>query len=288
MITNIRILLAACQELNIPFKILHPSENLVRIIINNQFYYFTNWSTPFVSQSVGKLFKDKDYVYELLKDTVKVPKTKAFLSPFCKEAYKKYLLFTDIDSIVEEIKTNFALPVIIKRNAGSSGNNVFLCQDIEQVRLSLQQIFNINSKEYDYVALAQEYIDITHEYRAIYFNNELLLLYEKNKANAKFIDNLSPLHWQGAKAIHITNQSIISDIDNFVKPICQEIPINYGGLDIAIDQDGNYWLIEINSHPGYEFFIRDNDEKIIIDIFITMLKSLLSDNRRVGNAENSR
>jgi hypothetical protein len=67
------------------------------------------------------------------------------------------LVYEDIDSITEEIKKTWSLPVIIKRNAGSFGNNIFLCHDIEEVRLSLKQIFNINSKDYDDIALTQEY-----------------------------------------------------------------------------------------------------------------------------------
>ncbi|MBH8574515.1 alpha-L-glutamate ligase [Nostocaceae cyanobacterium CENA369] len=273
MITNIRLVLAAAKELDLDFEILHPNQNLVKVVVNEKPYYFTNYSTPFLSQSISKIFKDKDYTYHLLKDTVNLPKTKAFLSPYCKEIYKEYLLYLDIDSMIGEIKATFNLPLIIKKNAGSAGNNVFLCQDINEVKLSLEQIFNVNSKEYDYVALAQEYIDIAREYRTIIFNNELLLLYEKSKFEAKFIGNLSPLHWEGAKAIHITDKKIIASIENFVRPIFQEFSVDYGGFDIAVDKNGKYWLIEINSHPNFDIFIRDNNETIIVEMFKKMLIS---------------
>ncbi|MBH8565387.1 alpha-L-glutamate ligase [Nostoc sp. CENA67] len=274
MLTNIRLLLEACKHLNIEFKCLHTNDNLVRVVINQKPYYFTNFSTPFLPQSISQIFKDKDYTYHLFKDKVNVPKTKAFLSPFCEDKYKIYLEHQDIDSILEAIQKTFVLPVIIKRNSGSSGTNVFLCQNIEQVRFSLEKIFDVNSKEYDYVALAQEYIDIVHEYRAIVFKNKLLLLYEKSKAEAQFIGNLSPLHWEGAKAIHITETRVVSAIENFIKPIFPDFPIDYAGFDIALDKNGKYWLIEINSHPNFDIFIRDNNERIIVEMFKTILQNL--------------
>lgn len=274
MLTNIRVLIAACKQLDISFEILHPNGNLVRVAINDKFYYFTNSTTPFITHSISQLFKDKDYTYQLLKNRVNIPKSKAFLSPFIDNKYKNYLIFENIESIVEEIKETFFLPVIIKRNSGASGSNVFLCTNIEEVRLCIKTIFNVNSKEYDYVAIAQEYIDIVHEYRAVFFNNELLLLYEKNTSEAKFVGNLSPLHWEGAKAIHITEQTLRSAIENFVQPIFEQISVNYGGFDIAIDKNNKYWLIEINSHPNFDIFSRDNNEQIIIEMFKKMLKSL--------------
>ncbi|NEP58854.1 MAG: ATP-grasp domain-containing protein, partial [Symploca sp. SIO2G7] len=220
-------------------------------------------------------FTDKSYTYQLLKDKISTPKTASFLSPFCDEKYRAYLEYANIDAIVKEITKIFALPIIIKRNQGFAGNNIFLCQNKEQIKLSIKQIFNVNSKDYDYVVLAQEYIEIVNEYRAIIFNGELLLLYEKNKTSAKFVGNLSPLHWEGAKAIHITDRKLLSEMEKFIKPIFQEIPLSYAGVDIAIDKNGKFWLIELNSSPNYQIFIRDNGEEILIEMFKKMLKNLV-------------
>lgn len=275
MLTNIRLLIEACKALDINYEIFHPTRNLVKITLNENDYFFTNYSTPFLSQSMGQLFKDKDYVYHLFKNKVNLPKTLSFLSPYCHERYQQYLIFKNIELMVEEIKNNFSLPVIIKKNAGSGGNNVFLCQDITQVKLCLEEIFNVNSRQYDYVALAQEYIDIEHEYRAVVFRNKILVLYEKNTENAKFTGNLSPLHWEGSKAIYINDEKVIFEIENFLYPIFKDIKINYGGFDIAKDKNGKYWFIEINSHPNFDIFIRDNDENIIIEMFKKILTSYL-------------
>ena len=275
MLTNISLLLEACGELNIPYEILHPSQNLIRIRYGGEDYFFVNYMTAFDSGSLAQIFKDKEYTYQLLKDQINTPKTLSFVSPHCEEKYKKYLIFPDIESIVLEVNKNFAFPVIIKRNRGSGGNNVFLCKSREQIQEALEIIFNVNSKDYDYVALAQDYIEIAREYRAVFCKEKLVLLYEKDKSQADFAGNLSPLHWEGATAKHITNSRIISEIEDFVKPVFAEIAIDYAGFDIALDTKGAYWLIEINSSPNYDIFVRDNDRQIVVTMFKGILESLV-------------
>ncbi len=275
MLTNIEILLAACEELKIPYEILHPSQNLIRLKQGGEEYYFVNYMTPFNSASVAEIFKDKEYTYKLLNGKINTPRTLGFVSPHCEEKYKKYLTFPDIESIVLEVNKKFAFPVILKRNRGAGGNNVFLCESREQIKAALEIIFNVNSKDYDYVALAQEYIEIAREYRAVFCKEKLVLLYEKDKSQAKFAGNLSPLHWEGAKAKHIINPTLMSEIEDFVKPVFAEMAINYAGLDIALDKNGAYWLIEINSSPNYDIFVRDNDRQIVVTMFKGILDSLV-------------
>ncbi len=273
MLTNIAILLEACRELNIPYEILHPSQNLIRIRHGGEDYFFVNYMTAFDSGSLAQIFKDKEYTYQLLKAHINTPRTLSFVSPHCEDKYQKYLSFPDIESIVLEVNKNFAFPVIIKRNRGSGGNNVFLCESGEQIKAALEIIFNVNSKDYDYVALAQEYIEIEHEYRAVFCKEKLVLLYEKDKSQAEFAGNLSPLHWEGATAKHITNPKLMSEIEDFVKPVFAEIAINYAGFDIAQDTKGVYWLIEINSSPNYDIFVRDNDRQIAVKMFKDILEN---------------
>ena len=275
MLTNISLMLEACQELNINYEILAPNQNVIRIQHFGQDYYFVNYTTPFDSAPIIEIFKDKEYTYQLLKTTIRTPKTVAFLSPFCDSKYREYLTIQKCDQIAAEVSKIFSLPVIIKKNRGSAGNNVFLCETPEQIQTAIETVFNVNNKDYDYVCLAQEYIDVRHEYRAVFSNKKLVLLYEKDKSDAKFTGNLSPLHWDGAKAKHIIDSKTISEIENFVQPVFAEVSINYGGFDIAIDTNGEYWLIEINSSPNYDIFIRDNDRQIVVTMFKGILESLV-------------
>lgn len=273
MLGNIQLLISACQELNLDFQILHSTQNIVKVNLEKP-YFFVNYTTPFLDQSLAKILRDKDYTFQVLKGIIRMPDTMSFLSPFCDPKYQEYLKLDTIDKISDQIVNNFTLPVIVKRNAGSSGINVFLCEDGESIKEALNNIFDLNTKEYDYIALAQEYIKIKSEYRAIFCDRQLKLLYRKNNSNASFTGNLSPLHWEGAIAEHITNPQIIQDIEDFVRPVFQELDLAYGGFDIACDEQGNHWLIEINSHPNFDIFTRDNDPSLAIDVFKTMLQSL--------------
>ncbi|MCC5651415.1 ATP-grasp domain-containing protein [Nostoc sp. XA013] len=276
MLDNVLLLLKACEKLNINYEIIHPTENLVKIKLNNKQHYFCNYSTPLINQAVAQIIKDKEYTYHILKQKVKLPQTVGFLSPFCDLQYKIYLKFPSFQDIILEVKDKFEIPVIIKRNSGSGGSNVFLCHNIDEIETALKEIFNINNKKYDYVAIAQEYIHIKSEYRAVFLNKQLVLLYEKDITDAKFAGNLSPLHWDGAKAKYINDPQILSEIANFAKPVFEELDLDYGGLDIVLDRDNQYWLIEVNSSPNYTIFTRDNGEEPVLKVFEKMLISLAS------------
>jgi len=276
MLDNVLLLLQACKNLNISYEIIYPAENLLKIKLNNKQHYFCNYSTPLINQAVAQIIKDKEYTYHILKQKVKLPQTVGFLSPFCELKYKMYLKFPSFQDIILEIKDKFETPVIVKRNSGSGGHNVFLCKNTDEIETALKEIFNINYKKYDYVAIAQEFIHIKSEYRAIFLNKELVLLYEKDVTNATFVGNLSPLHWDGAKAKYINNPQILSEITNFGQPIFEELDLDYAGLDIVLDRDNQYWLIEVNSHPNYTIFTRDNGDDPVLKVFEKMLISLAS------------
>jgi glutathione synthase/RimK-type ligase-like ATP-grasp enzyme len=275
MLTNIKMLLEACQNRGIAYEILHPNQNLVRVTVGDRDYYFTNYSTPLTSQSIAEIFKDKQYFYQIFHDVVSMPRTAWFISPYCNEKYREYLQFTSIADIVSELDQKFAKPMIIKRNRGSGGNNVFLCDNISQVQEALERIFDVESKSYDYVALAQEPISIVKEYRCVCLNHQVLLTYDKDFSQAKFVGNLSPLHWEGAIARPVTDPQILEAIAKFIQPLFIKMPtINYVGLDVACDDQNNYWLIEANSHPNFDIFIRDNGSQAIVELFEKMLYSL--------------
>ena len=265
------MLLGACKKLSIEFEILHPNQNLVKVKLSDREYYFTNYSTPLIPQSIAEIFKDKQYFYQVFRDIVKMPRTVSFISPYCDQKYKEYLRYSTIDEIIAEIENNFELPVIVKRNRGSGGNNVFKCFDLLQIRNALDCIFNVNSKNYDYVALVQEPINIVKEYRSVCLNQEQIVVYDKDISQAAFTGNLSPLHWEGAIAKQVSNDETIASINKFIQPVFRKMSIPYVGLDIALDDHQNYWLIEANSHPNFDIFIRDNGEDAIVGLFEEIL-----------------
>jgi len=261
----------ACKRLDVKYETFDDNHNFIRVNLDKP-YLFLNFSTPFNNDSVVKLCVDKEFTYRLLKEKVHMPRTAAFFDPhYEKEDFQKYKEQKDEEAIADCIVKDFNLPVIVKMNQGSFGTNVFLCRDRAEVLQSLKTIYNKKSSDYDYMALAQEYIDSKKEYRAIIFQGEVILLYEKNFSQAVFTGNLSPLHQENARAELIEDQKLIERISDFIRPMFEMADIEFAGLDILIDKNDDIFLLEINSKPGFSYFVRDNGEEPLVEMYEKLL-----------------
>lgn len=274
MITNIKCLEQACKGLNIRYSFLDQNQNFLKIYLDKP-YYFVNSSVPFNADSLSNIFLDKEFTYQSLKDFVRIPETVGFLDPCVDTKYQGYAHFKSIDNIADFVTNKFGDKVIIKRNRGAQGSNVFACNSIKEIESAIKQIFDQQSKYYDYVALAQPRIDIDKEYRVIVFRQEIILSYLKDISNAEFIGNLSPLHWKGSKARLVKEEGLNRKFLEFLQPIFNEMQLEYAGFDLATDKLGNIWLIEINSKPSFDIFVRDNGETEVVSLYTRMLSSLL-------------
>jgi len=270
MLPIVHCVVQACESLQIPYTFLDDHQNLVRVELGKP-YYFINYTSPFGRHDTVRICRDKEFTYRIIKDIVRTPRTSGYLDPLCREELRKYAKFKNIVEISAAIQREYSLPVIVKRNQGTRGRNVFLCQTPPEITAALQQIFNPNTKGYDYVAIAQSYIPIQREFRVILFFEEVLLIYQKNTTGATFTGNLSPLHWENSRAELITDPFIWQQIHDFIAPLNRVLELQFSGLDLVQDFDGNWWLIEINSQPDFELFIRDNGEAPVIEIYKKML-----------------
>ena len=209
------VLIELCKEKNIPFRIIHDSGNIVEIKSNTgAAYLFIMGATPFDSNSVVSLCKDKEFFYNYYKDAIDMPKTKGFLNPNCAQEWKNYLKFSSMEEVIKDSEKNFSYPFIAKMNKGSQGKCVFKVHNRDEFTTALNEIY----KE-DYVALLQDCIDIKSEYRVIYLNKKLMFAYKKNNEHAVFTGNLSPLHFEGAFAEIVENQNLLNAFDKFVQPM---------------------------------------------------------------------
>ena len=274
MNTNLKALIKACQRRGLNYKIYHDSQNMVDVLYKQNSYLFINWKTPLNSESVARLCLDKDYFYTLYKDVIKMPRTKGFMKPDGNDKYAQYRKEKDPDQTLEAIEEAFPYPLILKKNRGSWGTNVFKVNNKSELAEAIKTIFNLKSKDFDYVALGQEYLRIKTECRAVYVNGELSFAYEKSISGAEFRGNLSPLHWEGAKAILIEDGTLLAQIKHFCAPIFAKKMIPFCGLDIAIDEDNQWWLIEANASPGFDRIIADGGEDKVIEMYEGILTFL--------------
>jgi glutathione synthase/RimK-type ligase-like ATP-grasp enzyme len=224
-------------------------------------------------QDASQISKDKAWTYKLLLDKVAMPYTLSFLNPAVNETYKNYLIYDSIEDIMNKIAFDPELtyPMIIKMNGGTQGQHVYICRNSEDVIMALNTIFNDGHM----LVLAQEMIDIAHEYRAVSYNGQVLLVYEKvlpATADVHSEDNISPLHIEGTTALHITDLSLIRRFEKFIAPVQAITNLNFGGFDIVSNSSEKLYMIEQNSAPGFDYFLRDNDPAILQEMYTLLLQ----------------
>ena len=271
---NIESLLMACKNLGVEYNFYHTTKNLVGVMVAGREWLFSNWTTPLNYQSVVQLCQDKDYFYNYYKDIVRMPKSMAFLNPYGDAKYKRYLKQRSIYEIIESVEMSLEYPLIVKKNRGSWGTNVFKVESRRELEQALLAIFNTNSASFDYVALVQEFIEIDKEFRAIFLDGEFIFAYEKIVDGAAFKDNLSPLHWEGSRAVFVTDSQTIEAIKWLCKPMFKKLEIAFSGLDIAKSRSGEYILIEANSSPGFDHIIKHQGYKQVVGLYEQILKRL--------------
>lgn len=272
---NTRCLAEACRRRGVLFRVHDQYGNVVSFRIGERDYFFANFTTPFNNDGVSRLCKDKEFSYRLLKDAVPIPLTRGFFDPQYEDArFAHYKEEKSISEITAEILAAFALPVIVKMNSGTRGINVYKCTDAREVERSLTAIFNPRSRYYDYIALAQEYIPPAREYRVIIFRGAVLLAYEKDISHARFVGNLSPLHWEGARAVHLTDVSMLAQFERFLTPAFRALPVEFCGADLIEDAHGAWFLLELNTMPGFYRFAQDNSEELVVAMYEKIISAL--------------
>jgi predicted ATP-grasp superfamily ATP-dependent carboligase len=267
-----QLIASACEKAGLKFSPVSKDGVVIKIHLPKKDHLVVNFNLGLVDSSVTYICKDKSYQIELLKNFVNFPRTKSYLDPHSK--YGHLAKQQSTESVATDILENFTLPVIVKMNQGSEGQGVYLCKTAEEIKNAVTTIFSHENWEYDYVLLAQEYIKPKAEYRAIFYKEQLEILYLKDNAQSTFTGNLSPLHFSGAQAVEIVDQKIKTKIEHFFKPVFSEIELPYAGLDIIIDENENPWLIEINSAPAFAYFLQNNPAQKVIQLFCKIFSDL--------------
>lgn len=271
MNANIAALVNVLESDGIEYQSLHPAGNLIRL--TGTPHVFANHLTPFNRDVHGLICKDKHFQQLLLPEGW-YPATKAYLDPNTSVAYQEYVDFKSYKEIREDILENFTLPIIIKANRLSMGHHVFLCNSSEDVDTAIESVYQ-DSKHYDYVLLAQEYLNIKSEYRVVYFEGKIHFMYLKDNSTAEFRNNLSPLHWEEAEAVDVdSDDKIWFEAEAICQIITESLSIEYFGLDLAVTTDGHLKIIEINGGPGFAKYIRDCGDEKVQSLYRAMLKKL--------------
>ncbi len=253
MIPNIEYLTEACKRKKIPFTFIDHNCNAIQIEREGRPpLFFVNCTTPLNNEGVAKLCRDKYFTYVQLEKVVRMPQTTSFLDPVCPPEHQKYLSQKSNEEILTQIERIFEdRKIIIKRNSGAEGKHVFLCKTAENRRRAIAAIFNKNSRYYDYVALAQEYIVAAGEYRVVTLDGEIVLWYRKNTGATNEKEETKKSKDQSTD---VNSEDMLKKLSFFVKPIFKRINARWAGLDIIVTADGTMYLLEINTAPGFSYF----------------------------------
>ncbi len=263
---TISCLLKACQQNDISYRVIDPNGHCV--VVDDKWYFQAN-RTPFNSESMASLCKDKEHQYHLLKDSINMPKTKAYLDINIEEKYRHYLKYPNLNSIIESIEQEFDYPLVIKANSGALGVNVFFCHQRDEVEHAVQTIF-AKDFTYDYIALAQQYIKPKKELRVIFFDGEPMLSYERYFEK----DQFGARYWETeqGKAICLDNDPLVARSKADFAPIFTQPGLRFVGLDIIVDESDQLWLLELNSGPKVNHFVENNGEAAVIEMYSRILQ----------------
>ncbi len=203
---------------------------------------FAFGSTPFNSQKAKALIDDKRALYEATEGHVMRPYTEAFHK---QDPRSDQQLLDAITARIEDDSNQLSFPLILKPNAGSLANDVFVAKTPEEAQNALTVIRN-NASWGEYV-LVQQYLGDEQgpypEIRAMCLDGECLIMYQRA------IDGDAPEIWQGENIQAIENEWITAQVERLAHALKDEHDIEYIGLDLKIDRNGHLWLLEGNSSP---------------------------------------
>jgi len=269
--THIKCLTQACDKQNIKYQSLDDEKNVIKVALGDGLLFQQN-RTPFNTEVIASICKDKGHAYQILNKQIAMPKTIGFLDFNTHDHFQKYVNYPSQEAIISEIERAFSYPVVVKRNRGALGINVFFCRDRSAVKAALDEIFNRNSCSYDYIALAQEYIQPKQEFRVVFFRKEHILCYQRVSENKEF----GLRYWDTNKghALPINDPEELSALTKFIKPALELPGLNYVGFDIIKNHQGEYCLLEMNSGPKYNHYIQSCGEGKIITMYEKMLRKI--------------
>lgn len=274
-------LIQACKQLGISYSIIHRDQILIRVDLEPPLF-FVHHKKAFDREDIVTLCKDKDLFYTLMEGKINIPAWKSFLDPFCNEKFRHYAECSSFSEIVQQVLSRFSLPVIMKKNKGAMGTNVFLCNTSSDISNAVNQVFDHRARSYDYIIIAQEYIKIEHEYRVVAYKRKIVLVYEKDISNAEFTGNLSPLHWEGATARLVEDQKMTDRLEKFIQPVFDVLPIKFVGLDVGLTLEDRLFLIEANNSPGFHIFVRDNGIEKLVEMTREILEAYIQEQDKIN------
>ena len=241
-----RIIDDVCKEKNISYRYL--SYDWIRVLEKDGKRRHIVGCSFDINKAFSKnMASDKYAMYEMLRDNqISVLEHHMIFNP--KTRYELYK-----DSYIEEAlnKIDELGRIIIKANCSDSGKDVYLCKTKEKARKIIEMLFFERNKD---TLSWQPFYNIKSEYRCVYLNGEIILVYKKErpfkivngeKVYTSWKFNLS----QGATSRFVDeSEKYYSQILDLAIKAAKTIGITFATVDIAVIDEDELRVVEINSN----------------------------------------
>lgn len=244
-----------CEKNNILLESLS-SDWILKLTDKGKIRYIYGYQFDLNSAGTLSLCNDKSATCLIL-NNLNIPCAyhKLFIPPFNEETV---VSVTDFFNTYKK--------VVCKVNNGTGGKDVYLVSSAEQLLEKVKSLFDKES----YVSLCP-YYEITNEYRVIILNDEIRLIYSKERKNS-WKHNLG----LGAEPVIVTDEALKNILSKLALIACRAVNGKFVAVDI-IDVLGDYKVLEINSGIMMEKFASKSSEnyKIAENIYNNAIDSML-------------
>ncbi len=162
--------------------------------------------------------------------------------------------FIEAGKILTNKKLRF--PLLSKPVLGRHGQGIVIHNDLK----SLQKTISESTEN----LIIQDYLEIKAEYRVFVVGNKSLGVVRKIPESGTTIANYAA----GAKFI---KARLPKDVVSEAVLLCRKQEIDIGGVDIACDKNGNYFLLEINRCPEFKAFQKVREVDVAKEIIHLIL-----------------
>ena len=290
-----KVIREICEELNIDFKLLS-RDWIIKLEKNNKIRFVSGYKFDLNTHAIGEIIDDKYGLYEILKDE-NIPIIEHNII-YSKDNNSDFAIGYNDYNIVKEYFKTHNNSIVIKPNIGTCGKGVYHIENIDDIEPTLELLFNKN-----YSLSYCPFYDIRKEYRIIVLNNEVKLIYQKERPVIKgngintikellidfnknyFIDKeldeeydrvlnkneLFEYSWKfnlskGSVSSIVPDKKLIKKLTDITSRILSKYNMKFVSIDV-IDTYNKLLIMEINSGVMMKNIYYQLGEKIVKDIY---------------------
>lgn len=232
------------------------------ILVNGQSFIFAFGQTPFNSHDAKKFIDDKARLYEAVHSVINCPETIIYNRSNPPDKQK-------ILDAVDDENSAIKFPLIVKLNRESKSKGVFIVSNEDDLQNALENLNEIQGDS-DKI-LVQQCIYEAKEYRAVCFRGQMMFGYNRFPFN-----NLRGVFGQ-EKRHALEDPDLVERINAMAEYLYKHHAVEYVGLDLRLDPQNTFWLLEGNSSPlGLPIVANElpNGKKIIKNLTDCLLNAL--------------